>query len=313
MRKRIKNNIRIAVDIDETIISSFSGVLNILAKKSPHNVDYDDLTDHEWHKIENIPWTQVETDKAWEEAHRNFESFNQSTPLIDGAKEWLIKLKAAGYSIVAITGRSASWRKATKDLVEKYFPGIFSWVHFGEYHSTRARSKWEIAHEHRIDFAIDDNLAFAGSLAEVGIPTYLLTRPWNKDQNIEHDKIIRMSTWEEIVEDIIYRVEMQHKMADHGNEAPVHTSHNQKLMNPSTDTSLTIPSENHNLMVQESHEIMLVEHNLPTVPSEHQELVNTNHNTALENTSEHTDLMVQSTPNSLVTSSQDTSLVAQTV
>ena len=122
-----------------------------------------------------------------------------------------------------------------------------------------------------------------------------------------------MSTWEEIVEDIIYRVEMQHKMADHKNEAPVHTSHNQKLMNPSTDTSLTLPSENHNLMVQESHEIMLVEHNLPTVPSEHQELVNTNHNTALENTSEHTDLMVQSTPNSLVTSAQDTSLVAQTV
>lgn len=87
MRKRIKNNIRIAVDIDETIISSFSGVLNILASKSPHNVDYNDLTDHEWHKIENIPWTQAETDKAWEDAHRNFESFNKSTPLIDGAKE----------------------------------------------------------------------------------------------------------------------------------------------------------------------------------------------------------------------------------
>lgn len=87
MRKRIKETIRIAVDIDETIIRSFSGVLNILGKKSPHNITYEDLTDHEWHKIENIPWTQNETDQAWDEAHRNFEEFNQSTPLIDGAKE----------------------------------------------------------------------------------------------------------------------------------------------------------------------------------------------------------------------------------
>lgn len=313
MRKRIKHNIRIAVDIDETIISSFSSVLNILANKSPHNVTYDDLVDHEWYKIENIPWTQTDTDKAWDDAHRNFEAFNQSTPLIEGAKEWLIKLKSAGYTIVAITGRSGSWRKATKDLVEKYFPGIFSWIHFGEYHSIRARSKWEIAHEHRIDFAIDDNLTFAESLAEAGIPTYLLPRPWNKYQTLENTNIIRMNTWAEIVDDIIAKVNSQEDKTN-WNIIPTSIPNNQTLMNLTTDTSLVAQvNEEHSLMVQEPHEIMTIQHNLPTLLPEHRELMDIDHNTALENISEHTDLMTQSAPNSLVASSQDTSLVAQTV
>ncbi|MFO0763569.1 MAG: hypothetical protein U0518_01740 [Candidatus Gracilibacteria bacterium] len=314
MRKRIKNNIRIAVDIDETIISSFSGVLNILAKKSPHNIDYNDLIDHEWHKIENIPWTQAETDKAWEEAHRNFESFNQSTPLIDGAKEGLIKLKSAGYSIVAITGRSASGRKATKDLLEKYFPGIFSWVYFGEYHSVRARSKGEIGQEHRIDFAIDDNLTFAESLAKAGIPTYLLPRPWNSYQNLEHTNLIRMNTWEEISEDIIRRVELQKNTKNTSGNISLETIHIHTLMNPQTNKAIiTQSNEEHHLIVQEPHELMVIEHNLPTLQPEHQELVNTEHHAALENISNHTALVKKARSRGLATKSADTSLVKQDV
>ena len=85
-------------------------------------------------------------------------------------------------------------------------------------------------------------------------------------------------------------------------------------MNPSADISLVAQiNEEHSLMVQDPHEIMIIQHNLPTLLPEHRELMDMEHNTALENISEHTDLMTQSAPNSLVASSQDTSLVAQTV
>ena len=122
-----------------------------------------------------------------------------------------------------------------------------------------------------------------------------------------------MNTWAEIVEDIIAKVNSQEDKTN-GNMIPTSIHNNQTLMNPSTDTSLVAQiNEEHSLIVQDPHEIMIIQHNLPTLLPEHRELMDIDHNTALENISEHTDLMTQSAPNSLVASSQDTSLVAQTV
>ncbi|MCA9377658.1 hypothetical protein KC711_01940 [Candidatus Peregrinibacteria bacterium] len=122
-----------------------------------------------------------------------------------------------------------------------------------------------------------------------------------------------MNTWAEIVEDIIAKVNSQEDKTN-VNMIPTSIHNNQTLMNPSTDTSLVAQiNEEHSLIVQDPHEIMIIQHNLPTLPPEHRELMDIDHNTALENISEHTDLMTQSAPNSLVASSQDVSLVVQTV
>lgn len=123
-----------------------------------------------------------------------------------------------------------------------------------------------------------------------------------------------MDTWNEIVEDIIQRVDLQRGNKNTSDHTSINTTNPQNLMNPRTDTALVLKSdEKHSLMIQEPHEIMTIEHNLPTILPDHQELVNIQHNTALDNISEHTDLMTQLEPNHLMILSRDTSLAAQTV
>lgn len=149
-------------------------------------------------------------------------------------------------------------------------------------------------------------------MAKAGIPTYLLPRPWNNYQNLEHTNLIRLNTWEEISEDIIRRVELQKNAKNTSGNISLETIHIHTLMNPQTNKAIiTQSNEERHLIVQEPHELVVIEHNLPTLQPEHQELVNTEHHSALENISNHTALVKKARSRSLATKSADTSLVKQ--
>jgi uncharacterized HAD superfamily protein len=45
---------------------------------------------------------------------------------------------------------------------------------------------------------IEDNPDYALDLAENGILTYLLEKPWNKFRKETHKNLIKVKTWEEI-------------------------------------------------------------------------------------------------------------------
>lgn len=86
-------------------------------------------------------------------------------------------------------------------------------------------------------------------------------------------------------------------------------------MKLSTDTSMIVADNTeHYLMVQDPHEIMILEHHLPAKLPDHQELMNMEPHTALENISDHTVALVKK-PRSrnLVAKSKNTSLAKENI
>lgn len=45
---------------------------------------------------------------------------------------------------------------------------------------------------------VEDNMDYAFELAQNGIKTFLLEKPWNKGRKEEHKNLIRVKNWNEI-------------------------------------------------------------------------------------------------------------------
>lgn len=120
-------------------------------------------------------------------------------PVVPGAREKLLELKNAWYKLIVVTARIEElfW-DYTKKWIEKYFPWIFDEIVFADHFHEKHKEKSELCYDYWIEIMVEDNYDYAIELAENGIKTYLLEKPWNTWQEVNHENIIRVKSWDEI-------------------------------------------------------------------------------------------------------------------
>lgn len=115
------------------------------------------------------------------------------------AMEWLMKLKNNWYKLKIVTARQGDlfW-EYTKKWVEKHYPNIFEEIIFANHFTGNHKTKSELCKEHQILHMIEDNPDYALELAENGIITYLIEKPWNKNKCRVQNNIICVKAWSDI-------------------------------------------------------------------------------------------------------------------
>jgi len=186
---------KIGIDIDEVIVKFIDKFLEFYNQKKNTNFKFNDFNTYDF-------WDIVGGTK--EEAIKLVYEFCDSD-LIDGlellenAKEGVDKLNNE-HEIIIITARSPKHKEKTFNFFDKYFPGLKEKIIFSRDGYGGKVSKEIICKENNIELMIEDHKNYSLTCAENGIKVLLLDKPWN--QNVEHENIIRVNNWNEIINKI---------------------------------------------------------------------------------------------------------------
>lgn len=142
-----------------------------------------------------------------EEMIKRFYDFQQSpkmihVPPIQGAKRAVDSLRENNYDLHIITARDAQFSDITNHWLSRYFPGIFSDIHFANHQSTvlKARSKGDICKEIGVSLMIDDSFDNAVSchgVCDRGV--LLFDAPWNVGKSLP-EGMRRVFSWDDVLE-----------------------------------------------------------------------------------------------------------------
>lgn len=185
---------RIGIDIDN-VISNFNEVL--LSEYIKHDKDLRNTgivnKNAEYIRRGMFDWTQTEEQEFYK---NNIERIARNLDIIDGAKEYIDKLKSDGHYIYIVTGRDNGEYidpyNMTKEWLCKYD------IYYDELILTNAyedHDKSKICIENNIDVMIDDSVRICEDCIRSGINTILMDTPYNKYANIK-----RVNNWQEIYE-----------------------------------------------------------------------------------------------------------------
>ena len=123
---------------------------------------------------------------------------------VDGSQDGANTLMQAGKILSIVTARNdTDHRDDTQKWVSKHFPDIFDdRIFFANHLRDGHASKSSFCHQHHITLMIDDGLHNAIDLAENGIACILLDRPWNRNDEVNHQLIYRVKNWQEIIDNL---------------------------------------------------------------------------------------------------------------
>ena len=186
---------KIGVDIDEVVVEFFKKYLKLFNKRFGKNLIFEDIVKYEIWDL---------TDVSQEETLRVLDEFGSSESffriqLVKGAKEVLDEFFKS-HEIFFITSRPEKAKEQTWKFFEERFQNspfkiIFSGDMFGG-----NKTKFEICKELGIPILIEDRRKYALDCAQNGIRVLLMDKPWN--QNCEHENLVRVKSWKEIMEKI---------------------------------------------------------------------------------------------------------------
>jgi uncharacterized protein len=157
----------------------------------------DDYSSFDLHKVWMCEGAEARS-RVW-----NFyqsEQYRRAFP-VEGAIDALREIKK-DFSCVIVTARPESMEEETRAWLDVHFPGVFDEVCFtNHFHGDGIkRSKSSVCLELGVSIFIEDALHNAHDIAGAGIPVLLFDTPWNKEE--VPPPIIRVSSWEEIIEHI---------------------------------------------------------------------------------------------------------------
>ncbi len=186
---------KIGIDLDDVIVKYIETFIEFYYKKTGKRISYDDWkTYYFW---DFLPMTKKEGVKLLDEFYN--EGFFEVLDLIENAKESVLKL-VKSHEIVFITSRPNRWKEKTKKCVENYFEKPkFEIIHVRDENDKKLK-KGNFCKDLQINLIIEDYGENALDCAEKGIKVLLLNKPWNK--KIEHDNIIRVNDWKDILKKI---------------------------------------------------------------------------------------------------------------
>lgn len=195
---------RIGVDLDETLSQTFGPCLEYIRTKTgiPHG--YDDLSDHNFWEIPGIPLTKEAALGFFAEFDRDHDPDHASILPVHGSVEAIGELKRRGYELHVITARGDNVRELTRLWISKHFPETFADVHFTNHYSSdeKKKPKSEVCRALGIGLMIEDNIDYALELADNGVRTILLERPWNRHRSESHAFVRKVKGWQEALLEI---------------------------------------------------------------------------------------------------------------
>ena len=106
---------------------------------------------------------------------------------------------AKKYKLYLITSRPEFVEKETREWIERHYPGCFTDVILTNHYFGGTKKKSVVCLENKVDYMVEDMLHYAEDCASAGIPTFLITRPWNVNKVLKPG-ITRINGWDDIVE-----------------------------------------------------------------------------------------------------------------
>lgn len=128
--------------------------------------------------------------------YNNIERIAKNLKVIDGAKEYINKLKEEGHYICIITGRDNGEYTNPYEMTEKWL--LDNDIHYDKLILTDApkidkHCKSKVCIANKIDIMIDDSVTICNDCLYYNITTLLMNTPYNKSANIT-----RVHNWKEI-------------------------------------------------------------------------------------------------------------------
>lgn len=183
------------VDIDDTICASFWAVAKTVSEMYGINFSYEDITDYHFKNIKILENIECDWLGIFRETFKN--RHHEFIP-ITGSQESILTLRNEGYLIAAITARWEGFIDITHEWLSNHFFGLIDEIHFlGTEHSYHI-SKAEKCKELGVLCMVEDHIDHCLDLANHGVKTYLLERPWNRQRTETHPLITRVKDWGEI-------------------------------------------------------------------------------------------------------------------
>lgn len=130
-------------------------------------------------------------------------------PVIPGAVDAMRRLRTLGYDLVVVTSRQLIIEEQTRAWLSKNFPAdTFSAVVFGNHWGLSGHKvpKVELCRQLGATMLVDDSLNYVCEMAEEGMRAVLFDLGgkygWNKGKGALPDGVVRLESWDEVIEHI---------------------------------------------------------------------------------------------------------------
>jgi uncharacterized HAD superfamily protein len=186
---------KIGIDLDDVVFDFTNSFLKFYNEKSGKSIKFEEVKSYYFADIFNVPLNEVIG--LIEEMADN--GLVENLPLFRNTSNVISNLSKEN-EIFFITSRIV--KKGTIESLNKNFPEIkFNLIYTANcYSGLKGKTKTEICLERGVNLMIEDSLEYAKDLANNGIKTILLDRPWNVELN--HENVIRVRDWDEVHNEI---------------------------------------------------------------------------------------------------------------
>jgi 5'(3')-deoxyribonucleotidase len=185
---------RIAVDIDDVLANTISGIIEF------HNANYEtrlSLDDFRFDRFYKTWGGDAMQEQSKLQLFYKSKHYKNLKP-VKGSKEVIQKL-CKYFELFIVTARDEKFREITTKWIEKYYGDSFKEIHFANHYSEYDESipKSKICSILNADFLIDDSLEYAQDCATGDRKVLLFDYPWNRDITLPRS-ILRVHSWEDI-------------------------------------------------------------------------------------------------------------------
>lgn len=188
----------IGIDFDDVLMDFTPGFVTFMSKRLGKTFVKEDFK--VFHFWETFGLSKEEAVAICEEYYLTDEHLEN--PPLSGRREALQKL--TNFSLQVVTARPSFTEEMTTSWSTRHFESLIEKFHFtNAFKSDQAVSKGTLARDLNMSYFIDDAPHNALDVASHGIPVFLVDTPWNKSME-DHVLITRVTSWDEIVERILF-------------------------------------------------------------------------------------------------------------
>jgi len=188
----------IYVDVDDVVSRTTETYPDVVAQEFGKTVSFEDLTGFDLKRCFQL--TDNEFQYFFDLVHQS--DFLLGFDPVEGAVETLKAWADMGHIIDIVTGRPTSAQDATLAWLERNDVPFRGFIMVDKYNRPGNDMSLVISKEELsmmdYDLAVEDSPDMALFLArDMGVPTALIHRPWNRKCTI-HDNLVRCTSWDEI-------------------------------------------------------------------------------------------------------------------
>lgn len=188
---------KIWIDIDEVLAHFLESYLNFYNNKYNSSFKRNDFFSYNFWEV--VWWDK---NKAIDDVHDFFETkhFELIQP-IEWSQEAMMKLSKI-YELNIITSRQSLIETKTIKWLDINFEWVFKEVHFWNHFwkDWERKTKSQICKDLWINLLIEDSIDYALDCANNNINVILFDSPWNQTNAKLPENIIRIKSWNEILE-----------------------------------------------------------------------------------------------------------------